>query len=133
MMTALEVSMYRISKLLQETGWSQAELARRIGVTQQTVQQWVSGKATPKASSLDKLVEVSGHPLHWFLLPPEEGEQIFTPDTMKIGPRQRELLQAFSAFPEEDQEKMLQEIKDKKKSMEETIARWLAAQKSRRA
>lgn len=67
------------------------------------------------------------------LLPPEEGEQIFTPDTMKIGPRQRELLQAFSAFPEEDQEKMLQEIKDKKKSMEETIARWLAAQKSRRA
>lgn len=52
---------------------------------------------------------------------------------MKIGPRQRELLQAFSAFPEEDQEKMLQEIKDKKKSMEETIARWLAAQKSHRA
>ncbi|EPI5095236.1 helix-turn-helix domain-containing protein, partial [Escherichia coli] len=101
MMSALEVSMYRISKLLQETGWSQAELARRIGVTQQTVQQWVSGKATPKASSLDKLVEVSGHPLHWFLLPPEECEQIFTPDTMKIGPRQRELLQAFSAFPEE--------------------------------
>lgn len=49
---------------------------------------------------------------------------------MKIGPRQRELLQAFSAFPEEDQEKMLQEIKDKKKSMEETIARWLAAQKA---
>ncbi|EOL5138197.1 helix-turn-helix domain-containing protein, partial [Escherichia coli] len=116
MMSALEVSMYRISKLLQETGWSQAELARRIGVTQQTVQQWVSGKATPKASSLDKLVEVTGHPLHWFLLPPEEGEQMFTPNTMKIGPRQRELLQAFSAFPEEDQEKMLQEIKDKKKS-----------------
>ncbi len=105
MMKALEVSMYRISRLLKETGWSQAELARRVGVTQQTVQQWVSGKATPKASSLDKLVEVTGHPLHWFLLPPEEGEQIFTPDTMKIGPRQRELLQAFSAFPDEDQEK----------------------------
>lgn len=91
-----------------------AELARRIGVTQQTVQQWVSGKATPKASSLDKLVEVSGHPLHWFLLPPEEGEQIFTPDTMKIGPRQRELLQAFSAFPEEDQEKCFKKSKTRK-------------------
>lgn len=114
MMNALEVSMYRISKLLQETGWSQAELARRIGVTQQTVQQWVSGKATPKASSLDKLVEVTGHPLHWFLLPPEEGEQIFTPDTMKIGPRQRELLRAFSAFPEEDQEKCFKKSKTRK-------------------
>ncbi|EAQ2363707.1 helix-turn-helix domain-containing protein [Salmonella enterica] len=133
MMTALEVSMYRISRLLSETGWSQAELARRIGVTQQTVQQWVSGRATPKPASLDKLVEVTGHPLYWFMLPPEEGDQVVVPDTIKIGPRQQELLQTFEAFPEQDQELMLQEMKEKKESMERTVARWLAAQKSRRA
>lgn len=132
-MTALEVSMYRISRLLSETGWSQAELARRIGVTQQTVQQWVSGRATPKPASLDKLVEVTGHPLYWFMLPPEEGDQVVVPDTIKIGPRQQELLQTFEAFPEQDQELMLQEMKEKKESMERTVARWLAAQKSRRA
>ncbi|EAR2913615.1 helix-turn-helix domain-containing protein [Salmonella enterica] len=133
MMTALEVSMYRISRLLSETGWSQAELARRIGVTQQTVQQWVSGRATPKPASLDKLVEVTGHPLYWFMLPPEEGDQVVVPDTIKIGPRQQELLQTFGAFPEQDQEQMLQEMKEKKESMERTVARWLAAQKGRRA
>ncbi|EAN7575816.1 helix-turn-helix domain-containing protein [Salmonella enterica] len=133
MMTALEVSMYRISRLLSETGWSQAELARRIGVTQQTVQQWVSGRATPKPASLDKLVEVTGHPLYWFMLPPEEGDQVVVPDTIKIGPRQQELLQTFGAFPEQDQELMLQEMKEKKESMERTVARWLAAQKGRRA
>lgn len=132
-MTALEVSMYRISRLLSETGWSQAELARRIGVTQQTVQQWVSGRATPKPASLDKLVEVTGHPLYWFMLPPEEGDQVVVPDTIKIGPRQQELLQTFGAFPEQDQEQMLQEMKEKKESMERTVARWLAAQKGRRA
>lgn len=132
-MTALEVSMYRISRLLSETGWSQAELARRIGVTQQTVQQWVSGRATPKPASLDKLVEVTGHPLYWFMLPPEEGDQVVVPDTIKIGPRQQELLQTFGAFPEQDQELMLQEMKEKKESMERTVARWLAAQKGRRA
>lgn len=132
-MTALEVSMYRISRLLSETGWSQAELARRIGVTQQTVQQWVSGRATPKPASLDKLVEVTGHPLYWFMLPPEEGDQVVVPDTIKIGQRQQELLQTFGAFPEQDQELMLQEMKEKKESMERTVARWLAAQKSRRA
>ncbi len=132
-MTALEVSMYRISRLLSETGWSQAELARRIGVTQQTVQQWVSGRATPKPASLDKLVEVTGHPLYWFMLPPEEGDQVVVPDTIKIGPRQKELLQTFEAFPEQDQELMLQEMKEKKESMERTVARWLAAQKGRRA
>ncbi|EEM1820660.1 helix-turn-helix domain-containing protein [Salmonella enterica subsp. enterica] len=133
MMTALEVSMYRISRLLSETGWSQAELARRIGVTQQTVQQWVSGRATPKPASLDKLVEVTGHPLYWFMLPPEEGDQVVVPDTIKIGQRQQELLQTFGAFPEQDQELMLQEMKEKKESMERTVARWLAAQKGRRA
>lgn len=132
-MTALEVSMYRISRLLSETGWSQAELARRIGVTQQTVQQWVSGRATPKPASLDKLVEVTGHPLYWFMLPPEEGDQVVVPDTIKIGQRQQELLQTFGAFPEQDQELMLQEMKEKKESMERTVARWLAAQKGRRA
>lgn len=132
-MTALEVSMYRISRLLSETGWSQAELARRIGVTQQTVQQWVSGRATPKPASLDKLVEVTGHPLYWFMLPPEEGDQVVVPDTIKIGQRQQELLQTFEAFPEQDQELMLQEMKEKKESMERTVARWLAAQKGRRA
>lgn len=132
-MTALEVSMYRISRLLSETGWSQAELARRIGVTQQTVQQWISGRATPKPASLDKLVEVTGHPLYWFMLPPEEGDQVVVPDTIKIGPRQQELLQTFGAFPEQDQEQMLQEMKEKKESMERTVARWLAAQKGRRA
>lgn len=125
--------MYRISRLLSETGWSQAELARRIGVTQQTVQQWVSGRATPKPASLDKLVEVTGHPLYWFMLPPEEGDQVAVPDTIKIGPRQKELLQTFEAFPEQDQELMLQEMKEKKESMERTVARWLAAQKGRRA
>ncbi|WP_252861344.1 hypothetical protein, partial [Shigella sonnei] len=31
------------------------------------------------------------------------------------------------------QEHMLQEMKDKKESMDRTVARWLAAQKGRRA
>lgn len=121
--------MYRIAKLLKETGWSQAELARRIGVSQQTVQQWVSGKSTPKPASLDKLTEVTGHPPYWFLLPPDENDQVLTPETMKIGVNQRALLRVFSAFPKDEQEKILKEITEKKESMEELVARWIEAQK----
>ncbi|HGF4676480.1 TPA: XRE family transcriptional regulator, partial [Escherichia coli] len=47
--------------------------------------------------------------------------------------RQKELLQTFEAFPEEDQEQMLQEMKDKKELMDRTIERWLAARKGHRA
>lgn len=125
----LNISAYRIKRLLSETGWSQAELGRRVGVTQQTVQQWVSGKSTPKPTSIDKLVEVTGHPPYWFMLPPDEGDQVVTPDAMKLGPMQLDLLKTFNAFPEEDQQQMLYEMKERKETMDKTVARWLAAQK----
>lgn len=132
-MKAIEISMYRLSRLLKETGWSQAELARRVGVTQQTVQQWVNGKSTPKPTSIDKLVEVTGHPPYWFMLPPDEGDQVVTPDAMKLGPMQLDLLKTFNAFPEEDQQQMLYEMKERKETMDKTVARWLAAQKGNKA
>ena len=133
MMKAIEISMYRLSRLLKETGWSQAELARRIGVTRQTVQQWVNGKSTPKPTSIDKLVEVTGYPPYWFMLPPDDGDQMVTPDAMKLGPMQLDLLKTFNAFPEEDQQEMLYEMKERKESMDKTVARWLAAQKGNKA
>lgn len=133
MMKAIEISMYRLSRLLKETGWSQTELARRVGVTQQTVQQWVNGKSTPKPTSIDKLVEVTGHPPYWFMLPPDDGDQVVTPDAMKLGPMQLDLLKTFNAFPEEDQQQMLSEMKERKETMDKTVARWLAAQKGNKA
>lgn len=133
MMKAIEISMYRLSRLLKETGWSQTELARRVGVTQQTVQQWVNGKSTPKPTSIDKLVEVTGHPPYWFMLPPDDGDQVVTPDAMKLGPMQLDLLKTFNAFPEEDQQQMLYEMKERKETMDKTVARWLAAQKGNKA
>ncbi|EFO2069675.1 helix-turn-helix domain-containing protein [Escherichia coli] len=132
-MTTLEITTYRIKLVLEKTGLKQAELARRIGVAQQSVQKWVHGITSPSTANLDKLSEVTGFPPYWFMLPPSEEEQVVVPDTMKIGPRQRELLQTFGAFPEEDQEQMLKDMKDKKESMDRTVARWLAAQKGRRA
>nr|WP_148717651.1 helix-turn-helix domain-containing protein [Escherichia coli] len=132
-MTTLEITTYRIKLVLEKTGLKQAELARRIGVAQQSVQKWVHGITSPSTANLDKLSEVTGFPPYWFMLPPSEEEQVVVPDTMKIGPRQRELLQTFGAFPEEDQEQMLKDMKDKKESMDRTVERWLAAQKGRRA
>ena len=132
-MTTLEITTYRIKLVLEKTGLKQAELARRIGVAQQSVQKWVHGITSPSTANLDKLSEVTGFPPYWFMLPPSEEEQVVVPDTMKIGPRQRELLQTFGAFPEEDQEQMLKDMKDKKESMDSTVARWLAAQKGHRA
>ena len=57
----------RITKLLQEKGWSQAELARKLGVSAQSVQYWTTGKTFPRGNRLAQLSEISGYPQSWFL------------------------------------------------------------------
>lgn len=132
-MKTIDITTYRINRLLSENGWSQSDLAKKLGVTQQTIQKWVRGKASPSMDNIDKLVELTDLPSHWFMLPPDEEDQIVTPDSIKIGPTQLDLLKTFNAFPEEDQAQMLREMKEKKESMDKTVERWLAAQKGRRA
>lgn len=61
-----------LGSFLLVTGWSQAELARRIGITQQSVQRWVCGISSPTAANLDKLSEATGYPQYWFFLPLNE-------------------------------------------------------------
>ncbi|MEK8095831.1 S24 family peptidase [Morganella morganii] len=63
-----ETSAARISQVLTENGWSQSDLARRIGVRPQSVQFWVSGKTAPSGTNLSALASVSGYPEHWFLM-----------------------------------------------------------------
>lgn len=83
-------------------------------MSQQTVQRWSAGLVSPNPDNLDRLSQITARPIFWFMLPPSEDEQVVVPDTMKIGPRQRDLLQTFGAFPEEEQEQMLKDMKDKK-------------------
>ena len=42
----------RIKKARQERGWSQAELARRMSVTQPSVAEWESGRKAPNMKNL---------------------------------------------------------------------------------
>ncbi len=132
-MKTLDISAYRIKRLLSETGWSQAELGKKVGVSQQTVQRWATGKVSPNPDNFDSLSEVTGYAPYWFMLPPDEGDQVVTPDTMKLGPMQLDLLKTFNAFPEEDQQQMLYEMKERKETMDKTVARWIAAQKGNKA
>lgn len=127
-MGVLEISALRIKMLLLAKGWSQAELARRIGIAQQSVQRWVCGISSPTAANLDKLSDVTGFPQYWFFLPLNEENKDRAQGILKITPTQKELLQTFEAFPEEEQQQMLKDMKEKKETMDRIVAKWLAAQ-----
>ncbi|MEY0875218.1 LexA family transcriptional regulator [Providencia manganoxydans] len=73
------VSATRINQILDERGWSQSELARRIGVSPQSVQFWVSGKTAPRGANLSALSSVTGYPEHWFLMDSVSAESVDKP------------------------------------------------------
>ncbi|EPP7681206.1 helix-turn-helix domain-containing protein [Yersinia enterocolitica] len=114
----IEISQYRIGKLLQEKGWGQSDLAQRIGVSPQTVQQWVSGKSTPKPKNLDKLSEVTGLPVHWFLMdinPNEKADPVILKEGDELTPRQKILLDLFEALPSSDADEIMTTLEEKKR------------------
>lgn len=50
----------RIRSLRQRSGWTQVELAQRLGVDEVTVRRWELGHYLPATENLDKLVELFG-------------------------------------------------------------------------
>lgn len=54
----------RLLDVLEEKGWSQAQLARELEVTPQQVSKWVKGQGDFKFSTIDKLENVLGITIH---------------------------------------------------------------------
>lgn len=46
-------------RYLRETGMSQAELARRLGVTRSAVNQWLSGATAPSTQQITRIARVT--------------------------------------------------------------------------
>ena len=47
----------KITKLRKQNGWSQEELAEKLGISRQSVSKWESGQSIP---DIDKIIRMSG-------------------------------------------------------------------------
>lgn len=56
----------QVRRAREEAGLTQAELARRIGVTPRTVWNWEWGHREPRGKYLRLLAEVTGKPVTFF-------------------------------------------------------------------
>lgn len=92
----------RVADAREANGWSQSELARRIGVKQQAIQQIESGE-TKRSRYLADIARETGFNLEWIVngIGPERPDS-FTPE-------ERALVEKYRHMSEQDR-KTLQEV-----------------------
>lgn len=67
----------KIRDLRKNRGLTQAQLAERLGVSQQTIGQWETGKSSPKIQSINKLAQALG--VYASALIDSSGSSVLTP------------------------------------------------------
>lgn len=115
--TSKEYSSHRINQLLNANDWSQTDLAKRVGVSPQAVQQWVKGTSAPRGKSLTKLSMVTGLPEHWFFMAPSESAEnpLIEKNTKLLNYQQERLLSLFDQLPEDEKNHMVKLFEEKVK------------------
>ena len=98
----------RIESARKRAGLSQAQLARRMGIERQSVQQWEHGETAPRQSRLTKLAQVLGVEAQWLLMGETDG-QIEDVELGILSFEERKLLKLFRQLPM-DQQMLLQSI-----------------------
>lgn len=115
--TSKEYSSHRINQLLSANNWSQTDLAKRVEVSPQAVQQWVKGTSAPRGKSLTKLSMVTGLPEHWFFMAPDEDGKnpLVEKNTVVLNYQQERLLSLFNQLPEIERNHMIKLFEEKVK------------------
>lgn len=90
-----------ITRLRQERGWTEYELAKRSGLPQSTISGWYRNRQTPTIQSLEKICKGLGITLSQFL---DEGDA-----PISLTAEQREMLDHWSAL-EDEQKKVILEL-----------------------
>ncbi|PAU12027.1 hypothetical protein BTQ04_18930 [Escherichia coli] len=90
--------------------------------------QLMSGKATFGEKAARRIEQTYGMPGGYLDIEPEDIAESPSSRSIALTPNQLELLQIFSAFPDNEQQEIIKELKNKKEAMEDLVARWLARQ-----
>ncbi|WDY02930.1 helix-turn-helix domain-containing protein [Salmonella enterica subsp. enterica serovar Newport] len=92
----------RIQQVLDENGWSMADLSRRVMLSHTYVRKWASGTSVASGERLKRLSAVTGRPEYWFFMEPgdeSEGERA-EPKPRVLDEKEETLLSLFNQLPE---------------------------------
>ncbi|MCF0180522.1 MAG: helix-turn-helix domain-containing protein [Bacteroidales bacterium] len=118
----------RLQQVLQELNINQSELGRRLGVKPQSVQGWLKG-VMPRMDKLEKLAEISQHPVHWFFMEEETlGDKMAVPSSNhqpQLTEQQQKIISLLDELPQSDAEQIIRDMEQKrdfyKRKLEELL------------
>ena len=118
----------RLQQVLQELNINQSELGRRLGVKPQSVQGWLKG-VMPRMDKLEKLAELSQHPVHWFFMEEETlGDKMAVSSNdnqPQLTEQQRKIISLLDELPKSDAEQIIRDMEQKrdfyKRKLEELL------------
>ncbi|EFI2244187.1 helix-turn-helix domain-containing protein [Escherichia coli] len=118
----------RLQQVLQELNINQSELGRRLGVKPQSVQGWLKG-VMPRMDKLEKLAELSQHPVHWFFMEEETlGDKMAVSSNdnqPQLTEQQRKIISLLDELPQSDAEQIIRDMEQKrdfyKRKLEELV------------
>lgn len=114
----------RLQLIQDQTGWNLSEIARRVTVSPQAVQQWAKGETTPRGERLKRLSAVTGKPEHWFFMPISEGEsqddELQNPVAGRdvLDDKEKALLALFNQMPEAEKNRLIVHAKTTLKELD---------------
>jgi transcriptional regulator with XRE-family HTH domain len=96
----------KIEAYLAESGWSDRELARRVGVSPTTVSNWIEGKRDPRRKELLALSRVIRQPVEYLAyddvddpaLPLSEGDRLVLATMHRLGLEADEAIVALASY-----------------------------------
>ena len=107
----------RLQQVLQELNINQSELGRRLGVKPQSVQGWLKG-VMPRMDKLEKLAEISQHPVHWFFMEEETLDDKMaihsSSHQQQLTEQQRKIISLLDELPQSDAEQIIREMEQKR-------------------
>ncbi|MDO5295602.1 MAG: helix-turn-helix transcriptional regulator [bacterium] len=65
----MDILRNRLKQAREEGGHTQAELAKALAVSVQTVCRWETGSVTPRLRQMQRICGYTGKPLYWFFAP----------------------------------------------------------------
>lgn len=101
----------RVQQVMNENGWSLADLAKRVMLSHTAVRKWATGSSTASGERLKRLAAVAGKPEHWFFMPSDSEQNVPLSMTRQLDEKEEALLSLFNQLPETEKLRLIMHTK----------------------